>query len=140
MAFEVIKQIAQDLRAIDLVQVSLDAMQKNESVLISFNQAQLQNSIDREGEALGEYASIEYANKKGRIDVDLRLKGGFYGGMFVNAEKYPVVFDSSDSKTLDLKLKYGEEIFGTTPGNTKKVAFEIVLPECQGRILKAFQL
>jgi hypothetical protein len=140
MVLQELVDIGNKLKAIDLIQVSLEAVRENEGMLIEMNHAQLQNSIDREGEALGEYASIEYANKKGRIDVDLKLTGAFYRGWNVKADDFPILFDSTDSKTEDLKQKYGEEIFGTTKGNTERVAQEICLPRCQESIIKAVQL
>jgi len=140
MVLQALADAGNRLKSVDLVEASLEAVRENEGALIEMNHEQLENSIDRDGEPLGEYASIEYANKKGRIDVDLKLTGAFYRGFNVKADEFPIMFDSSDSKTEDLKQKYGEEIFGTTKGNTERVAQEICLPRCEQKILDALHI
>jgi hypothetical protein len=133
---EKLKQAAVNLAALDLERVALQALRQNEQAVLDFNREQLQDSFDREGEPLGEYASIAYANMKGRITVDLKLTGGFYNAMYLKADEFPVLFDSRDEKTTELKAKYGEEIFGTDKVNTERVAQQIVLSEVSKAILE----
>lgn len=140
MVLQNLVDIGNKLKSLDLIEVSLEAVRENEGMLIEMNHAQLQNSIDREGDPLGEYASIEYANLKGRIDVDLRLTGAFYRSWRIEADKFPIIFGATDSKTEELTQKYGEEIFGTTKGNTERVAQEICLPRCQQSIVQALHV
>lgn len=140
MAFEALLAASRQLEKVDLIAVSLEAMRASEDTLVSFNQEQMQDSIDSEGEPLGEYASIAYANRKGRITVDLKLTGDFYRGMFAKTDEYPVIFGSTDDKTEDLKNKYGENIFGTTKNNTSRIAKEVVLPEVHAKIIEALRV
>jgi len=85
---EKLKQAAVNLAALDLERVALQALRQNEQAVLDFNREQLQDSFDREGEPLGEYASIAYANMKGRITVDLKLTGDFYNAMYLKREDY----------------------------------------------------
>ncbi len=91
---EKLKQAAVNLAALDLERVALQALRQNEQAVLDFNREQLQDSFDREGEPLGEYASIAYANMKGRITVDLKLTGDFYNAMYLKADEFSVLFDS----------------------------------------------
>ena len=137
---EKLSTIAANLSAIDLERESLQALASEEQALLDLNREQLQDSIDREGEFLGFYASIAYANLKGRDTVDLKLTGDFYRSFFADTSKYPVIFGARDEKTEELTQRYGEEIFGTTKGNTEKAADEIVLPRCKDAILEAIRV
>ena len=140
MALEKFLAAARNLASLDLVAVSLGAVRDNEQRLIDANQTQLQQSIDSDGDWLGEYRSIAYANLKGRPDVDLKLTGDFYRGMFVDANKYPVVFSSRDEKTEMLTAKYGDEIFGTTKENQNKINHEAIKPAIQAAITETLRV
>ena len=95
----------------------LQIVQENQTEAVDLNRSQLLGNRDSEGESLGEYASIAYANKKGSVLVDLKLTGDFQKSFFINSEKFPVVFGAKDEKTEILKSKYGEEIFGLDKSN-----------------------
>lgn len=84
----------------------------NEADALNLNRSQLLNNRDSDGESLGEYASIAYANKKGSHLVDLFLTGSFQDKLLLEADKFPARFDSSDKKTEQLTERYGESIFG----------------------------
>ena len=44
--------------------------------------------------------------------VTLRDSGAFHDSFFLDPSKFPVRIDATDSKTDDLKGKYGKDIFG----------------------------
>lgn len=90
----------------------LNIVKKNESEALDFNRSQLLGNRDSEGESLGEYASIAYANKKGSVLVELKLTGDFQKSFFMETDKFPVVFWAKGDKTEMLTEKYGREIFG----------------------------
>ena len=109
----------------------LGMVKDTEGELVALNKEQLFHSEDSEQEPLGEYASISYANLKGRATVDLKLTGDFYGGFFVTTQKFPVVFSSTDKKTENLEERYGENIFGVTAPNLKFYTKVILLGKVQ---------
>lgn len=105
-----------------------------EDNLTQLNKDQLQDSIDANGEPLGEYKSISYANLKGRITVDLKLTGAFYDGFFTQSEQFPILFDSVDKKTSMLKEKYGKEIVGLTKQSKSIANKNLFLPKLLEKI------
>lgn len=112
----------------DVEAVLLEAIDKNKPLLISMNQSQLQDSMDSDQKPLGEYASISYANLKGRITIDLKLTGKWYDGFTIIAKKFPVIFTSVEEKTKKLVARFGKSIFGLDKVNLSKSNKEVVLP------------
>lgn len=102
-----------------LEELVLKIVKEDEAYLTGLNKLQLFESLDSQGEPLGEYSSLAYANKKGRITVDLKLTGDFYDGFFIDTSELPIAFDSRDSKTELLVKKYGKEIFGLSEEHLK---------------------
>lgn len=107
----------------------LNIVKKNESEALDFNRSQLLGNRDSEGESLGEYASIAYANLKGSVKVDLKLKGDFQNELFIVTERFPIMFGGNDKKTEMLKERYGD-ILGLDKQNKGAFAQEIK-PEVQ---------
>lgn len=105
---------------------SLEIIRAEQKQILDLNRQQLDDSITSDGEPLGEYASIAYANRKGRSTVDLKLTGAFHDSFFINADKYPIAFNATDKKTSGLVERYGEEIFGLTQANKREVSQEII--------------
>lgn len=109
----------------------LDILKESQREVTDLNRSQLFNSEDSNQEPLGTYASIAYANKKGRADVDLKLTGDFYESIFINTSKFPVVFNATDSKTQKLVYRYGEDIFGLTRPSKNEASHTIIKPKLQ---------
>jgi len=89
--------------------------------IIALNQLQLYSqSVDRDGDALGGYSTIQYEELKRGLNpqldglVDLYLTGDFYSGFFVKVEGDQFIIGSSDSKSGELENRYGKAIFGLT--------------------------
>lgn len=95
----------------------LRILKENESYLLDLNTGQLLKGVDSDALPLKPvYKSERYAAFKLTLNpegvVDLRLTGAFYHGFFIEADKFPVIFDSTDEKTSELKSRYGDKIFG----------------------------
>lgn len=77
---------------------------------------------------IGRYKSPAYTERKyalssvaGYGNVDLKLKGNFYSGIFVEIRDDVLVIGSIDAKASALEAKYGNKIFGLN--ETYKVPF-----------------
>lgn len=94
----------------------LKILKENEPALVDANIDQLMSGEDATGKLLRSYASEQYAKFKKTLNpkgvTDLKLTGSFQEGIFVNAGSFPVIFDSTDEKTKDLKADYGNDILG----------------------------
>jgi cell pole-organizing protein PopZ len=110
---------------------TLEVVKENERQVTDLNREQLLNSEDSNQEPLGTYASIAYANLKGKNEVDLKLTGDFHESIFIKAEKYPIVFGATDKKSAELFAKYGEEVLGLTRPSKNEVAQNILKPSLQ---------
>lgn len=113
------------------------SIKKNEAEAIDLNTDQLYSGIDSLGNSLGTYTEFTKRQKRAKGQpsdrVTLKDEGDFYDGFNIRSKKFPFILDSSDSKTDMLADKYGDDIFGLTPKNTKEYAREIVLPFAQDR-------
>jgi hypothetical protein len=105
--------------------VILSIIKGEEQSLLNLVRLQLFQGIDADGNQLMPYQSEEYAKKKGRKIPDLYLTGSFHGRMFINTTKFPIIYWSSDSKTLKLVDKYGN-ILNLTEENKEGAAEEIL--------------
>lgn len=95
----------------------LEIIRTNQNYIVDLNTGQLLKGVDADFLPLHpQYKSKSYATFKLFLNplgvVDLRLTGAFYAGFFINADKFPVEFNSSDGKTGVLAEKYGAAIFG----------------------------
>lgn len=95
----------------------LRILKENESYLLDLNTGQLLKGVDSDALPLKPaYKSERYAAFKLTLNpegvVDLRLTGAFHHGFFIEADKFPIMFDSTDEKTDKLRIWYGEKIFG----------------------------
>lgn len=97
--------------------------------MIDLNTSQMLDGLDSKGKALGEPAPTT-KDIKGRLGlqtdwIDLKFTGDFQSAMFAKeiTEDY-VSLSSSDWKTSELTGRFGDDIFGLNPENTKEYARE----------------
>ena len=95
----------------------LKIIQKHENEAVDLNIEQMMAGQDSDGGRITpEYTpfTVEIKKAKGQPSdrVTLRDEGSFQQKMFMNADKFPVIFDSSDSKTDAIVDKYGKNVFG----------------------------
>jgi hypothetical protein len=113
------KQVADNLRTYAnekaVEETLLQIIREDEFIILELLQEQLQNSLDGNNEPLGEYASISYANKKGRITIDLKLTGDWYNSQQLNAESFPVTITATDEKNNKLIARFGPNILKLAP-------------------------
>lgn len=112
----------------------LKVIEENEPFLVDLNTAQLMRGRDSNGQIFGTYRSQQYADFKryvnpiGGGNVDLRLTGRFHNSFYIEAKRFPVIFDARDYKTPRLTEKYGTQIFGLTK-ESKETAVEHIRGE-----------
>lgn len=121
----------------------LKVVEESKNQAIDLNTKQLFEGRDAQGQSLGGYRSQAYADFKRTLNprgvVDLKLTGSFYNGFFAKADRFPVMFSSTDEKTGELKEKYGDEIFGLDQSNLEEFRQEIK-PEVQSLFRKLLHL
>ena len=123
----------------------LTFVKANENALIDFNTRQLLEGKDSFDKAIDPiYASAGYAEMKLHLNprgvVDLKLTGEFHNSIFIDANQYPIIFKSSDSKADELLAKYGEEVLGVTGKDLQTFVHGYVLPDLQNAINNLIQL
>ena len=78
--------------------------------------SEFEHGLKPDGKRIGQYRDLFYAQIKERMNplaggyVDLLLTRSFSNKMFLIGNNRKFIFDSSDSKTPNLKAKYGLEI------------------------------
>lgn len=121
-----------------LTEVSIDksilkSFSENQEAATNLNTDQLFQGKEATGGVLPDYSkrSVEVFGKPPG-PIRLFETGNFYRGFFVKADKFPVVFDSKDSKTDKLTQAFGQdEIFGLDKENIKDFSKSYVLPDLQ---------
>lgn len=108
----------------------------NEQVATNMNTDQLFSGQDSKGKNLPSYSrrSVEVFGKQ---DGPMKLfeTGDFYRGFFVKADKYPIVFESSDRKTgniadlLESKGHEPDDIYGLNKTNLTDFSRSYVLED-----------
>ena len=113
----------------------LTIIRANEADALDLNLSQLlQGKNAEEKEIVPGYTPFTIMIKKAKGQpsdrVTLKDEGDFHNSFFLEAQKFPVVFDAKDRKTSMLTEKYGSEIFGL--GKKSKDEFvEDIKPEVQ---------
>src|SRR5688572_18457774 len=113
-------------------------IRENETTLTNMNTDQLFQGQDAKGKSLPDYSerSVQVFGKPSG-PMKLFDTGDFYRGFFVRADKFPVVFESSDRKTgkiADLLAAKGEDpddIYGINRANLKDFSRNYLLPDLQ---------
>lgn len=109
--------------------VIMHAYKDTEGELIDLNRSQMMDGSTATGKNIGEYSAFtkEIKAAKGQQTqwVTLFDEGDFQRAMKIETlnEQF-VTINSSDWKTEKLTNKYGNDIFGLTPANTKIYARE----------------
>lgn len=100
------------------------AMEQESVAMVELQKAQMLKGIAKDGAPIGKYRSGIYAIQKykqsqaaGLGQVDLRLSGSFYSGVFLKVNNFQFEFNSHDSKTELLRTKYRDRFFGIAPQN-----------------------
>ena len=110
----------------------LKMVEENEPIIVDLNTGQLMDGIDSETEPLKEYQSEKYAAMKETLNpkgvTDLNLTGAFHQSFYLKADKWPVIFDATNTKRNQLVGKYGVNIFGLSEIN-KTILAQIYLVE-----------
>jgi len=120
---------------------TLKSLKNNQETAINFNTDQLFAGELADGSKMPDYSitSVTVFNKPPG-PWRLYETGAFYRGIFMQTDKFPVVFSSKDSKTgkiADMLAAKGgnpDEIFGLNKQNLKDIAKEYVLPDLQSFI------
>lgn len=136
-----LRDIAKKLASVTIEQEEkfiLRVIKEHEDVITNMNTDQLFQGIRSDGSEMPAYskASVEVY---GKPDGPIRLfdTGDFYRGFIVHAEKFPVLIDSTDSKTTMLvegnkyKKGYGVQIFGLTKENKEDLNKNYFLDKIQ---------
>lgn len=116
----------------------LQSIKENEEAATNLNTDQMWKGEDALGNKLPDY-SERSVQVFGKPSGPMRLfeTGDFYRSMFINADKFPVVFSSSDSKEgkiADMLASKGtdiQDVYGLNKTNLKSFA--------RGNVLETFQ-
>lgn len=99
----------------------LNIVSLNDKIALNLNRdSQLfEQGIDSKGNPISpEYTPFTVEMKRFSNQpsdrVTLRDTEDFHNSFFMDASKFPIRIDATDSKTSELKGKYGEDIFGLT--------------------------
>jgi len=111
------------------------AIDQTAEEFVKTQQQQLSTGIRADGKVIinvktgsDEY-SPSYAKYKGfKKPINLKDKGDFYRGIFVDVRTNTVVIDSADEKTQSLLDRYGEKIFGLDAENAAIYSNEYMAP------------
>lgn len=132
-----LNQIVKRIRSFDLEREVLKTVSLNDKKALNLNRDdQLFGSgSDSLGDALTpDYASFTIDQKRflGQPTdrVTLRDTEAFHNSFFMDASSFPVRIDATDSKTSELKQKYGEDIFGLDQDSQSEFNAQI-LPDLQ---------
>lgn len=118
--------------------ILLESIKDNEEAATNLNTDQMWQGEDATGRNLPEY-SERSVQVFGKPSGPMRLfdTGDFYRSIFINADKFPVVFSSKDSKEgkiADLLASKGtdiQDVYGLNKQNLKSFA--------RGNVLETFQ-
>lgn len=113
----------------------LQIIRANQADALDLNISQLFSGKDSDGkEITPAYTPFTVMMKKAKGQpsdrVTLKDEGDFYQDFTLDAQKFPVAFNSKDDKTGKLVEKYGDQIFGLDKKNTDEFV-QTIKPEVQ---------
>lgn len=118
-----VRELNDKLQTLDVDELVLQAIQLNEKAMVQINREQMEVGKNAEGQSIGYYRSLSYANFKKNIGSrspfripDLKLTGDFHKGMAMDVEDNKYFIYSTDDKAPDLTDRYGP-IWGIAPEN-----------------------
>jgi hypothetical protein len=130
------------LNSVDLNEIIADSIEETKLDLNKVQKEQLLHGEGKNGR-IGRYRNHKYAEAKHRLNplaglgnVDLKLKGDYYKGVFVDVRSGSVVIESGDNKTAKLTEKYGENISGLNPDYAAGYSNDYLAPQAIDRIKK----
>ena len=95
----------------------LDIVEENKNLIVDLNTGQLMEGVDANAKYLRDYSNPQYALFKLSLNArgvtDLKLRGNFHRGFYLTADKWPVLFNSTDRKRDQLTEQYGRRHFRT---------------------------
>lgn len=131
----------------DIEDKVLQIVKDKEDVITNMNTDQLFEGKKSDGSIMPPYSktSVEVF---GKPEGPIRLfdTGDFYNGFILHTEKFPILFNSKDSKTFLLvegngyTKGYGENIFGLTEENKKDLTENYLKEEIQNYYKSIFKL
>lgn len=119
-----ILELKRKIDALDINQVSVDAITKTDAIAADLQVKQQLNGVDAKGKTMPDYSPISvelYGKTAGPIK--LRDTGAFQRGVFVKAMSDKIVFSSTDDKTKMLEERFGKKgfsILGLNSGSRKE--------------------
>lgn len=145
-----IKALADRLRACTpevVKQQALKSLRSHETTAINMNTDQLFAGRLANGEKMPDYSETSVM-RFGKRPGPYRMyeTGDFFDGFFMQAHKFPVIFNSRDLKTpriMDLIESKGlnpNELFGLDKTNFTDMALHYVLPDLQGWLRSVIRL
>jgi hypothetical protein len=135
------------LKKVDIEALALESIRKNEDLLTAMNTDQLFEGKTADGGSLPDYSPVSvslFGKRPG--PWQLYDTGDFYQGWFIKADKFPVIFGSTDGKTDDIRLKTeirgvnSDEIFGLNAENTTEYSKEYLIKDIAGAVRNVLQL
>ena len=117
------------MKALNFDVMCSDSVIENQKDAADLNAQQLFSGERADGSEMPPYSwvSVNFFNKP---DGPIRLfdTGSFYKGFIFSSKTFPLAITSTDSKTDELREKYGSEIFGLNNENLAGFAKVFVLP------------
>ena len=130
------------LRDGKLKDLYVDTLKENLPELEDAQIDQMRLGMNADGVEIGRYRNPSYAEFKKSIGskskigvVDLRVTGDFQSAIFGEVSKTSIEFDSRDSKTGKLVLKYGDEIFGLNENTLEEQNNDLIFPVLKDKII-----
>lgn len=145
-----LREVANSIKKMSMEKIALQSFQEHKEEAMDLNtESQLfDQGVDSKGRDLGEYTpfTVQIKRAKGQKTdfITLKDEGDFYEGFFVKANKFPVVFDSRDSKKKKLVERFGKDIFGLTQQSVNELNEEYIKETIQEKfksgVSKAFSI
>ena len=141
-ANHLIQALAQRVQDLKPKQALGQAINDNSEIAEDLNIEQLTQGIRSDGSVITPAYTSTYKAYKASIGLDvsvvnLQLEGDFVEGITANVIGDVLVMAGTDSKTGQLRGKYGREIIGLTEESTKELLEEVkpdVLENMRGQI------